>query len=64
MEDGETKTTRVTTDGTEIQVVGPKNPSRRRDAIVISFWCEGCENKPRLAIIQHKGQTFAEWQEY
>lgn len=33
----------------------------RRDDIRVSFWCEGCSNKPTLVIWQHKGQTFQAW---
>lgn len=39
----------------------PENPSPRRDAVSIHFWCENCDNKPKLNIIQHKGQTFVSW---
>jgi hypothetical protein len=50
------------------------NPSPRRHGLIIEFWCELCNNgvdpedpnaKPpepqRLAIFQHKGQTYMEW---
>lgn len=37
------------------------NPSRRRDGMVVKFWCENCDNKPEYAIVQHKGQTFMGW---
>src|SRR3954464_2499290 len=48
------------------------NPSPRRHGLVITFWCENCHidegrldeaRRPefRLAIYQHKGQTFLEW---
>lgn len=36
-------------------------PSSRRDGVIISFMCEGCEVKPNLTIVQHKGQTFLSW---
>jgi hypothetical protein len=50
------------------------NPSPRRHGLILEFWCEMCNNgvipededgKPveayRLAIFQHKGQTYMEW---
>jgi hypothetical protein len=40
------------------------NPSSRRHGLIIEFWCEYCENDEepyRLAIFQHKGNTFLEW---
>lgn len=37
------------------------NPSRDRNGMLIEFWCEGCDNKPTLAIFQHKGTTFIGW---
>ena len=37
------------------------NPSSRRDGITIEFECENCSSKPRLMLVQHKGQTFVEW---
>ena len=50
--------------GVKVGVSQKKNPSRRRDGIVIQFWCENCEKKKhRLAIYQHKGNTFVEWME-
>ena len=39
------------------------NPSRRRDGLRIEFWCEMCEVKPKLTIIQHKGQTMIAWED-
>ena len=33
------------------------NPSERRDAITIRFWCEVCYYYSRLEIVQHKGNT-------
>ena len=33
------------------------NPSSRRDAISVHFYCEGCSADIRLDIIQHKGVT-------
>jgi|GEM_PF-1685699 hypothetical protein len=46
---------------------GPKeNPSKRRDGLVIEFWCEHCpEIKPiNLRIAQHKGITLMGWMFY
>jgi hypothetical protein len=34
------------------------NPSGRRGAILINFWCETCRQTSVLKISQHKGQTF------
>jgi hypothetical protein len=38
------------------------NPSPRRDGILIDFECEHCKSEPRLAIYQHKGFTYVEWE--
>jgi hypothetical protein len=38
-----------------------QNPSSRRHGMVIEFECETCDNRPKLAIIQHKGSTIMEW---
>ena len=35
----------------------PENPSLRRSGVVISGWCEGCENRWSLTLEQHKGAT-------
>ena len=46
---------------------GPKeNPSKRRDGLVIEFWCEHCPDiKPiNLRIAQHKGMTHMGWMFY
>lgn len=40
------------------------NPSSRRHGLVIEFWCETCGGEGtthKLAIYQHKGNTFVEW---
>ena len=34
------------------------NPSNRRGGLVVTFWCEHCDSKPRLRLAQHKGSTF------
>lgn len=36
------------------------NPSSRRDGVRIEFFCEGCDKRSVMTIIQHKGQTFTE----
>ncbi len=42
--------------------LGDDNPSRRRDGIVIGFWCEQCGQAPiELCIAQHKGSTEIGW---
>ena len=38
------------------------NPSRRRHGLKVHFWCEGCKAKPVLSIIQHKGNTYVDFQ--
>jgi len=38
-----------------------ENPSRRRNGMKISFWCEGCDVVSVLVIEQHKGQTFMDF---
>jgi hypothetical protein len=38
-----------------------RNPSERRGAIVITFWCENCAARPELILSQHKGSTCAYW---
>ena len=35
----------------------PENPSMRRSGVIISGWCEGCDNRWSFALAQHKGQT-------
>lgn len=37
------------------------NPSPRRDGVVIRFWCEICDGKSKLCLIQHKGSTYMYW---
>lgn len=40
------------------------NPSPRRHGMIIEFSCEFCGNEgdvQRLAIFQHKGNTYMEW---
>ena len=38
-----------------------KNPSDRRQGLLITFCCETCEDTPVLAIAQHKGLTYIDW---
>lgn len=38
-----------------------RNPSARRDGILIRIRCEECESESHLAIVQHKGQTLIGW---
>lgn len=38
-----------------------RNPSRRRDALRIGFWCETCDAKPQIDVVQHKGATHLFW---
>ena len=38
-----------------------KNPSTRRDGMLVRFECENCDAQPELAIYQHKGTTYLEW---
>ena len=38
-----------------------KNPSARRQGVLIHFRCEQCGPGMQLAIYQHKGNTFLEW---
>jgi hypothetical protein len=40
-----------------------KNPSTRRQGILIHFWCEICNGEAILSISQHKGQTIFEFRE-
>lgn len=39
------------------------NPSARRHATVLMFFCEGCHDTHALMISQHKGTTFIKWEE-
>ena len=49
-------------DDASIKSISPEgNPSNRRDGLVITFWCESCDDRPQLAILQHKGTTFHQW---
>lgn len=39
-----------------------RNPSPRRTGFLIAFACEQCNADPELAIYQHKGSTYVEWE--
>jgi hypothetical protein len=39
------------------------NPSLRRGGLRITFDCECCPETSRLIVVQHKGNTFVEWEE-
>ena len=55
--------TKVHVDGNNVIISRGKNgnPSLRRDGLSIFFWCETCENHPKLNIYQHKGSTYIQW---
>lgn len=55
MSDGTVTTTRVPSEHAN-------NPSRDREGLRLSFWCETCDSKPNLVIFQHKGTTFIGWE--
>ncbi len=43
-----------------------RNPSSRRQGLIVEFWCETCDDdrgRQNLEIAQHKGNTFIRWQE-
>mgnify|MGYP003640940318 CR=1 FL=1 len=37
------------------------SPSTHGSGICINFWCEHCENFPKLNVYQYKGTTFIDW---
>lgn len=37
------------------------NPSSRRHGLEITFWCESCDAKPVLRLLQHKGSTYVDF---
>jgi hypothetical protein len=51
----------VIDDGTASLGIPTRNPSTRRDGLLIHFFCENCDYRPTLAIAQHKGQTMIFW---
>ena len=62
-----TRVTHVMSDNTitsaRVHAEATNNPSRDRNGLLVEFWCEGCEEKPMLAIVQHKGVTFIGWRQ-
>lgn len=52
----------VRSDGSYFTVVRSNYYRGRRDEVVIDFTCEDCEQVGRLAIIQHKGSTYINWE--
>lgn len=63
-EDGDGIRTTVTRD--EVNTTGQltDNMKYRRDNLYIHFTCEHCDALPVLAIIQHKGSTLIDWDNY
>ena len=60
----DTKQTRVAAGKATTMVLPSKvcrNPSNRRDGIVVAFWCEDCSALSELTIAQHKGYTLTSW---
>lgn len=59
------RVTHIMDNGTFTSAVVPNNqtnnPSARRHGMLVHFWCETCEEKPVMAIFQHKGTTFIGW---
>lgn len=45
----------------EFWAVANHNPSSRRGAVRITFWCECCDKRSSLIFEQHKGRTFCGW---
>jgi hypothetical protein len=67
-EDGGTAYTEISADADDPKQIPwidnfPENPSPRRDAIAIVFWCEHHDGNPTLNIWQHKGSTVSKWTE-
>lgn len=63
---GKTSVTHVMSDGTvtttRVLHEHANNPSRDRNGLRLSFWCEHCDSKPKLVIYQHKGTTLIGWE--
>jgi len=38
-----------------------RNPSRRRDGLIIRFYCEACPVISELTVVQHKGNTLLDF---
>jgi hypothetical protein len=49
----------VNASGAHLSMEG--NPSNRRSGVKIRFSCEGCDKKPELFLVQHKGETMLYW---
>jgi hypothetical protein len=61
-EDEPTMLTKVNEDGLVHQIMAvTDNPSNRRHAVEIHFYCEECDLDANLTIGQHKGSTFIYW---
>lgn len=60
-----TRVTHVFDNGTvttaRVERSATNNPSQEREGLLVEFYCETCDNKPTLAIFQHKGTTFIGW---
>jgi hypothetical protein len=60
-----TRVTHVLADNTITSASVPPDatngPGRDGLGLRVEFWCETCEEKPRLAMFQHKGITFIGW---
>jgi hypothetical protein len=50
-------------DGVVVDADAARNPSSRRQGLLIQFDCENCPAEPSLAIYQHKGTTFVLWRD-
>lgn len=50
-----------TAESTKQSGVQDRNPSDKRDGVLIRFWCENCSAHPELAVYQHKGNTIVRW---
>jgi hypothetical protein len=48
----------VTSGAVTVDTSLEKNPSQRRNGLLITFSCEHCSAKPVLSIVQHKGQIY------
>ncbi len=54
----------IASDASDIPNAGARNPSSRRQGLLIHFDCETCnllQSGIVLAFSQHKGRTFVEW---
>ena len=61
-EDGPGTSALSSRDGTTVSRVDASEIIGRRNAMVVSFWCEECGDlDERLSIYQHKGCTIIDW---